>query len=43
MGERDEEVEELRADLSDVKQMYREQIDMLVSQIERLSVAMGSS
>jgi hypothetical protein len=33
MGERDEEVEELRADLSDVKQMYREQIDMLVSQV----------
>ncbi|XP_024519580.1 golgin candidate 5 [Selaginella moellendorffii] len=33
MGERDEQVEELRADLADVKQMYREQIDMLVSQM----------
>lgn len=41
MGERDEEVEELRADLVDVKHMYREQIDMLVGQIERLSAAMG--
>eukprot|EP00270_Netrium_digitus_P013657 TRINITY_DN4566_c0_g1_i1.p1 TRINITY_DN4566_c0_g1~~TRINITY_DN4566_c0_g1_i1.p1 ORF type:complete len:796 (+),score=317.43 TRINITY_DN4566_c0_g1_i1:330-2390(+) len=37
MGERDEQVEELRADLQDVKQMYREQIDMLVSQIERIT------
>lgn len=42
MGERDEQVEELKADLADVKQMYREQIDMLVNQIERLSVSMGS-
>ncbi|CAI5507392.1 unnamed protein product [Closterium sp. Naga37s-1] len=33
MGERDEQVEELRADLMDVKQMYREQIDMLVDQV----------
>uniref|UniRef100_A0A7I4FNR6 TATA element modulatory factor 1 TATA binding domain-containing protein n=1 Tax=Physcomitrium patens TaxID=3218 RepID=A0A7I4FNR6_PHYPA len=41
MGERDEEVEELRADLADVKHMYREQIDMLVGQIERLSSAVG--
>ncbi|CAI7928841.1 unnamed protein product, partial [Closterium sp. NIES-54] len=28
-------VEELRADLMDVKQMYREQIDMLVDQVRR--------
>lgn len=42
MGERDEELEELRADLADVKQMYREQIDMLVSQIEKLSSSLGS-
>ncbi|CAI5944428.1 unnamed protein product [Closterium sp. NIES-65] len=41
MGERDEQVqlgwdvEELRADLMDVKQMYREQIDMLVDQVRR--------
>eukprot|EP00249_Psilotum_nudum_P011130 c22980_g1_i1 orf=618-3401(-) len=41
MGERDEEVEELRADLADIKQMYREQIDMLVSQIEKLSASTG--
>lgn len=33
MGERDEQVEELRADLADVKQMYREQIDLLVNQV----------
>lgn len=37
MGERDEQVEELKADLADVKQMYREQIDLLVNQIERVS------
>ncbi|CAM6128727.1 unnamed protein product [Calypogeia fissa] len=42
MGERDEEVEELKADLSDVKQMYREQITMLVNQIERLSATITS-
>ena len=29
MGERDEQVEELQADLEDVKQMYREQINLL--------------
>jgi len=27
------QVEELRADLADVKHMYREQIDMLVGQV----------
>eukprot|EP01018_Ginkgo_biloba_P001660 Gb_20198 [translate_table: standard] len=42
MGERDEELEELRADLADVKEMYREQVDMLVSQIEKLSSSLGS-
>lgn len=42
MGERDEELEELRADIADVKQMYREQVDMLVSQIEKLSSSLGS-
>ncbi|KAH7331391.1 hypothetical protein KP509_20G030700 [Ceratopteris richardii] len=42
MGERDEQVEELKADLADVKQMYREQIDMLVNQIEQLSASMGT-
>lgn len=42
MGERDEQVEELKADLADVKQMYREQIDMLVNQIEQLSASIGN-
>eukprot|EP00250_Pteridium_aquilinum_P007166 c16947_g1_i1 orf=995-3871(-) len=42
MGERDEQVEELKADLADVKQMYREQIDMLVNQIEQLSASISS-
>ncbi|MCO5603049.1 hypothetical protein L7F22_057192 [Adiantum nelumboides] len=42
MGERDELLEELKADLADVKQMYREQIDMLVNQIEQLSASVGS-
>nr|KAJ0212156.1 hypothetical protein LSAT_V11C400197800 [Lactuca sativa] len=31
MGERDEELEELRADIVDVKEMYREQVNMLVN------------
>ncbi|KAK9157454.1 hypothetical protein Scep_004028 [Stephania cephalantha] len=31
MGERDEELEELRADIVDVKEMYREQINLLVN------------
>ncbi|XP_042412540.1 golgin candidate 5-like isoform X2 [Zingiber officinale] len=30
MGERDEELEELRADIIDLKEMYREQVDLLV-------------
>eukprot|EP00252_Welwitschia_mirabilis_P005829 TRINITY_DN1642_c0_g2_i1.p1 TRINITY_DN1642_c0_g2~~TRINITY_DN1642_c0_g2_i1.p1 ORF type:complete len:993 (-),score=296.66 TRINITY_DN1642_c0_g2_i1:497-3475(-) len=42
MGERDEELEELRADLADVKEMYREQVEMLVSQIEKLSSSLSS-
>ncbi|CAA0343445.1 unnamed protein product [Arabidopsis thaliana] len=31
MGERDEELEELRADIVDLKEMYREQVNMLVN------------
>ncbi|KAF3779259.1 Golgin candidate 5 [Nymphaea thermarum] len=31
MGERDEELEELRADIYDLKEMYREQVDLLVN------------
>ncbi|CAI9267511.1 unnamed protein product [Lactuca saligna] len=33
MGERDEELEELRADIVDLKEMYREQVNMLVNKI----------
>nr|CAB3464473.1 unnamed protein product [Digitaria exilis] len=36
MGERDEELEELRNDIVDLKEMYREQVDLLVSQLEEL-------
>ncbi|KAI3521594.1 hypothetical protein L1887_11065 [Cichorium endivia] len=35
MGERDEELEELRADIVDVKEMYREQVNMLVNKIQK--------
>lgn len=35
MGERDEEVEELRNDLADVKTLYREQVDELAGLLER--------
>ncbi|CAK9161500.1 unnamed protein product [Ilex paraguariensis] len=31
MGERDEELEELRADIMDLKEMYREQVNLLVN------------
>ncbi|XP_038713716.1 golgin candidate 5 [Tripterygium wilfordii] len=41
MGERDEELEELRADIVDLKEMYREQVNMLVNQIQILSSSMG--
>ncbi|GAB2250163.1 hypothetical protein Droror1_Dr00013522 [Drosera rotundifolia] len=33
MGERDEELEELRNDIVDLKEMYREQVNMLVNKI----------
>lgn len=33
LGERDEQLEELRADLEDVKCMYREQVEMLLAQM----------
>jgi len=32
MGERDEELEELRNDIVDLKEMHREQVELLVSQ-----------
>nr|XP_043623767.1 golgin candidate 5 isoform X2 [Erigeron canadensis] len=34
MGERDEELEELRADIVDLKEMYREQVNILVNKIQ---------
>ncbi|CAK9174584.1 unnamed protein product [Ilex paraguariensis] len=37
MGERDEELEELRADIVDLKEMYREQVNLLVNKIQGLS------
>lgn len=36
MGERDEELEELRNDIVDLKDMYREQVDLLVGQLQTL-------
>ncbi|KZV58192.1 golgin candidate 5 [Dorcoceras hygrometricum] len=35
MGERDEELEELRADIADVKEMYREQVNLLVNKLKK--------
>ncbi|CAN0878199.1 Golgin candidate 5 [Linum grandiflorum] len=35
MGERDEELEELRADIVDLKEMYREQVNLLVNKIQQ--------
>ncbi|XP_020106216.1 golgin candidate 5 [Ananas comosus] len=37
MGERDEELEELRADIVDLKEMYREQVSLLVNKMQMLS------
>ncbi|KAJ8755898.1 hypothetical protein K2173_024443 [Erythroxylum novogranatense] len=38
MGERDEELEELRADIVDLKEMYREQVDLLVNKIQTMGI-----
>ncbi|KAL8056153.1 hypothetical protein ABFX02_04G100900 [Erythranthe guttata] len=43
MGERDEELEELRADIIDVKEMYREQVNLLVNKIQILSSSIGTA
>ncbi|XP_051119303.1 golgin candidate 5-like isoform X2 [Andrographis paniculata] len=43
MGERDEELEELRADIVDLKEMYREQVNLLVNKIQRLSSSMAAA
>ncbi|KAK9281769.1 hypothetical protein L1049_004674 [Liquidambar formosana] len=39
MGERDEELEELRADIVDLKEMYREQVNLLVNKIQTMGTA----
>ncbi|KAJ4836943.1 Golgin candidate 5, partial [Turnera subulata] len=41
MGERDEELKELRADIIDLKEMYREQVNLLVNKIQIMSSTMG--
>ncbi|KAK8678769.1 hypothetical protein V6N13_144254 [Hibiscus sabdariffa] len=43
MGERDEELEELRADIVDLKEMYREQVNLLVNKIQRMTSSAGIS
>ncbi|KAG6780456.1 hypothetical protein POTOM_013316 [Populus tomentosa] len=43
MGERDEELEELRADIVDLKEMYREQVNLLVNKIQILSTSSGNA
>ncbi|KAG6605279.1 Golgin candidate 5, partial [Cucurbita argyrosperma subsp. sororia] len=43
MGERDEELEELRADIVDLKEMYREQVNLLVNKIQVMSSSMGTA
>ncbi|KAD6794680.1 hypothetical protein E3N88_05576 [Mikania micrantha] len=42
MGERDEELEELRADIVDLKEMYREQVNILVNKIQVMSSSIGA-
>ncbi|KAH1066468.1 hypothetical protein J1N35_031455 [Gossypium stocksii] len=43
MGERDEELEELRADIVDLKEMYREQVNLLVNKIQRMNSSAGNT
>ncbi|CAH1425506.1 unnamed protein product [Lactuca virosa] len=43
MGERDEELEELRADIVDLKEMYREQVNVLVNKIQGPSSSIGAA
>ncbi|PSS07425.1 Golgin candidate like [Actinidia chinensis var. chinensis] len=43
MGERDEELEELRADIVDLKEMYREQVNLLVNKIQVMSPSLGTA
>ena len=37
LGEKEERVEELRADLQDVKQLYKDQIEFMVEQLATLT------
>nr|GEV18867.1 golgin candidate 5 [Tanacetum cinerariifolium] len=43
MGERDEELEELRADIVDLKEMYREQVNILVNKIQVSGSSVGAA
>ncbi|GJV36882.1 golgin candidate 5 [Tanacetum coccineum] len=43
MGERDEELEELRADIVDLKEMYREQVNILVNKIQVSGSSIGAA
>ncbi|XP_061359330.1 golgin candidate 5 [Gastrolobium bilobum] len=43
MGERDEELEELRADIVDLKEMYREQVNLLVNKIQIMGSSIGNT
>lgn len=43
MGEKEEQVEELKADIVDMKALYRNQINDLMERIEQLSSASSSS
>lgn len=39
LGERDEQLEEMAADLADVKQLYKQQIEALVAQLAATGAA----
>lgn len=43
MGERDEELEELHNDIADLKEMYREQVNLLVNKIQTMSSSMNAA
>ena len=42
VGERDEQVEELKADLTDVKHLYRDQIEFMCEQLVAATTPRGS-
>ena len=42
LGERDERIEELRADVADVKQLYKEHIEFMVEQLARQNAPASS-